>query len=311
MITPLTLRTFLNRKNCLYDIDSVIINGYIIVKRKGDSLRPTTGLFEIKKGDVVMIKGAPDRYFATLYDFDDLNLPLLLPAVAIGLILGGPLSGTLSFASAFVFGYLYTPNYKKKKKITLTSKAVVRWFMAGTILMPISWGIAKELGWNFDPVALVQSGGQHKSYKDWSAAEKKAADTQKAIRQQDDQRKLSADRARREEEERKNASLRAEKEARDRAVEAVKKAESDQRWRDAEIAVEENNQIKAMKARLGNVDDTVLWAYLYCSKMESTNDIKKSVTYASLGAFGAWGIREYKLQVGGERAAQLCPQYTS
>jgi hypothetical protein len=111
------------------------------------------------------------------------------------------------------------------------------------------------------------------------------------------------------EHEQNKAASRAESDSRERATEAARKAESDQRWKAAERAVAEENEVKAMKRRLGNVDDTVLWAYLYCSKMDSTNDMRESVDFASIGAFGAWGIREYNLQVGSERAAQICPQH--
>jgi hypothetical protein len=117
--------------------------------------------------------------------------------------------------------------------------------------------------------------------------------------------------AEKDEQERNKVALRAERESRERAVEATRQAESDQRWEAADRAVAEENEVKAMRRRLGNVDDTILWAYLYCSKMESTNDMSKSIDFASIGAFGAWGIRGYKLQVGSERAAQICPQHIS
>jgi flagellar biosynthesis GTPase FlhF len=112
----------------------------------------------------------------------------------------------------------------------------------------------------------------------------------------------------------RNAAIESDRAAqeRERAAEAAaRKAESDQRWEAADRAVAEENEVKAMRRRLGNVDDTILWAYLYCSKMESTNDMSKSIDFASIGAFGAWGIRGYKLQVGSERAAQICPQHIS
>jgi hypothetical protein len=176
------------------------------------------------------------------------------------------------------------------------------WFVIGIFAMPISWAVANGFGWNFDPVVMISSGGKYKSARDEIAAKTEESRIKNAKEAEMAQIKRAAEQER-------NEASRAERESKERATEAAQKAESDQRWKAAEGAVAEENEVKAMKKRLGNVDDTVLWAYLYCSKMDSTNDIRQSIDFASIGAFGAWNIREYNLQVGSERAAQICPQH--
>lgn len=195
----------------------------------------------------------------------------------------------------------------------LESNYWAKWFVHGLYATPILWLAATGLGWNFDPLALAQSAGRYKSYKDWSVAEKEARDKQNALREQELQRVRIAERMRREEKERANAALRAEQESRERAAEEAREAEMERVWQNAEAGVEqaikEKNQVRAMKLRLGNADSTILWAHLFCLKMDETNDARRSIDFASIGAFGVFGIREYKLTVASEHAVQICPQH--
>lgn len=89
-------------------------------------------------------------------------------AGAIGLVLGGPLSGLLAYLTAKVLAR----GEDHSKTFPFRSGALMSWIIIGSVAMPTSWWLSKSLGWNFDVLAVVQSQGQYRSYKDWSEAER-------------------------------------------------------------------------------------------------------------------------------------------
>lgn len=92
----------------------------------------------------------------------------------IGLLLGGPISGVLS--SLCIYLILKGANGEGNGGSNASRSAIflslLGWATIGSVAMPISWFAANSIGWNFDAVALIQSSGRYKSYRDWSHAEK-------------------------------------------------------------------------------------------------------------------------------------------
>lgn len=115
----------------------------------------------------------------------------------VGLSLGGPISGTLA---ALCF-YILAKSRKQSKRLTPKDNAqslvdiIVLWTVIGSVAMPISWAIGNSMGWNFDLVALVQSSGRFKSYKDWSEGERAEAEAKResAVKKRENENKLRED----------------------------------------------------------------------------------------------------------------------
>lgn len=115
----------------------------------------------------------------------------------VGLGLGGPISGAL----AALCYYILARSRKQSKRLTPkddgqeSSIIIVLWTVIGFVAMPISWAIGNSMGWNFDLIALVQSSGKFKSYKDWSEGEKTQAEAKKEakIKQRESENKLRED----------------------------------------------------------------------------------------------------------------------
>ncbi len=94
------------------------------------------------------------------------------------------------------------------------------WAAIGSIAMPISWFVANNIGWNFDAVALVQSSGQYKSYRDWSEAEEQKKKTERDLRRLEYEERRSKELARYEQERREEAERQKAEEARAQEEEA-------------------------------------------------------------------------------------------
>jgi hypothetical protein len=90
-----------------------------------------------------------------------------------GLVLGGPLSAILAYLSANILIREETRMHGKRyPRITPFSfKFLFYWLIIGSLAMPASWWITRTLGWNLDVLAVIESQGKYKSYKDWSEAE--------------------------------------------------------------------------------------------------------------------------------------------
>jgi|GEM_PF-5391192 len=101
---------------------------------------------------------------------------LYFVATMIGFI-GGPISAALSPLSLYLCkkfnrsGKFIGNTWVAGGEFELLKESLITWVVIGLVAMPISWGVSNSLGWNFDPVAFVQSGLHYKSYKDWDAAE--------------------------------------------------------------------------------------------------------------------------------------------
>lgn len=121
----------------------------------------------------------------------------------IGLLLGGPISGVLS--SLCIYLILKGANGQRNGGSNTSRSAIALsllvWTAIGSIAMPISWFAAKNIGWNFDAVALIQSSGRFKSYRDWSQAEEDEKQRERELRKT--QSKLKQDERNRELEERR------------------------------------------------------------------------------------------------------------
>lgn len=102
----------------------------------------------------------------------------------IGLLLGGPISGVLSFLCIQVI--LKSASRSEGGKFKPSRSAIylslIGWGVIGSVAMPISWFAANSIGWNFDAVALLQSSGKYKSYRDWSKAEKDEKKRERELR---------------------------------------------------------------------------------------------------------------------------------
>jgi Skp family chaperone for outer membrane proteins len=92
-----------------------------------------------------------------------------------GLALGGPISAFLVYFAAKILIREETRMHGKghSKILPFRFKAFCNWIAIGSLAMPASWFITSSLGWNLDVLAVVQSKGGFKSYKDWSEAEKR------------------------------------------------------------------------------------------------------------------------------------------
>ena len=134
-------------------------------------------------------------------------------AGASGFILGGPLSGFLAYVAAKV---LIEEEARKKSKgssknIAISPRTFYTWVAIGSLALPASWWITKSLGWNQDILALVQSQGRFKSYKDWDVVNKQKREQENAI---EDQRRR-----------RENSSREAQYESNRRKEEQIQKKE--------------------------------------------------------------------------------------
>jgi hypothetical protein len=115
----------------------------------------------------------------------------------VGLGLGGPISGAL----AAICFYILARSRKQSKRLTPRDDTqdlfiiILSWTAIGSIAMPASWAVGNSMGWNFDLVALVQSSGRFKSYRDWSEGEKAEAEAkrQAKIKQREYKNKVRED----------------------------------------------------------------------------------------------------------------------
>lgn len=163
-----------------------------------------------------------------------------------GLLLGGPISGILSSLSIYAIlkraGETYRTDTNNKR--TDLFMALLGWAAVGSIAMPISWFVTNNIGWNFDAVALVQSSGQYKSYRDWSEAEERKKKAERDLRRLKYEEHRSKERVKYEQERREDAERQRVEEARAQEEEAQRqiRADSDMREYNKPENVAERNR---------------------------------------------------------------------
>lgn len=108
------------------------------------------------------------------------------------------------------------------KVLPFRYQAFVSWLAIGSLVLPVSWLITRNLGWNLDVPAVFQSQGRYASYKDWSAAEEKSAKFKRAIELMDRERKRAQEQKIWKENQRTIADQKTEQEARARLEEEAK-----------------------------------------------------------------------------------------
>jgi hypothetical protein len=142
-----------------------------------------------------------------------------LVAGTIGFVLGGPISAFLSYLCAYILLAIQSESGISNNTGNIPFRLVFRWMVIGSLAMPASWWIANRVGWNLDVIALFQSQGKHRSYRDWSKANRIEEDKRVALlkAEQEAIRAKEEDRIRRE-----------------KVAEAARLAEQDRKERDIE-----------------------------------------------------------------------------
>lgn len=115
---------------------------------------------------------------------------------------------------------------------------LISWMAIGLVAMPVSWFVVRSLGWNLDLIALMQSSGQYKSYKDWSEAEERLKQAEEARKSAKRQLRKEEARKRMEERRRADAIKRAQAEEKARAEAARVDAEERARARQIQVELE-------------------------------------------------------------------------
>jgi flagellar biosynthesis GTPase FlhF len=244
-----TLYTFLKNRRHPSSAESLINDCCITVERSKRHEAPSSILYALKEGDIVEIVETHGRA-QLIVDSNDIDIanthtsrpprariPSVSPAgekvalvikVAglIGFVLGGPLSGALAFA----LSYVLHNNIKSRNNSIGIGYAILIWLLAGTVAMPASWWISRNMGWNFDAVALVQSQGQFKSYRDWSRAEDQERKVVSERENQQRERELVKEREERDQERRAEAAIQAQKEAQNKSEELEKESIRKAEW---------------------------------------------------------------------------------
>jgi hypothetical protein len=151
-----------------------------------------------------------------------------------GLLLGGPISGTLSSLCIYakLKGAGGTDRTDTNNKRADLFMALLGWAAIGSIAMPISWFVANNIGWNFDAVALVQSSGQYKSYRDWSGAEERKKKAERDLRRLKYEERRTIERVKYEQERREDAERQQVEEARAQEEEAQRQIRADSEMRE-------------------------------------------------------------------------------
>lgn len=106
------------------------------------------------------------------------NYGIYIAAFAVGFI-GGPISALSATLCIFLIIRYYKDCRRYSDRYMASPmgrcKTLIVWFLIGLVAMPVTWIVANSLGWNFDPVAIIQSRGNYKSYKDWREHEEASA----------------------------------------------------------------------------------------------------------------------------------------
>lgn len=141
-------------------------------------------------------------------------------SAVVGLLLGGPISAVLSSICFYILFRFFSGQHSSPSSSAWDGflESLLLWIAIGSVAMPLSWFAANSIGWNFDVVALLQSKGVHKSYKDWSEAEERLRSLNREMRRLESER-------RREEQRRVDAERRAQEEEQTRLEEARLQAE--------------------------------------------------------------------------------------
>ena len=142
-----------------------------------------------------------------------------------GFIFGGPLSALLAYFAAQFLIREETKLHGRghAKTLPFRIEAFCKWIAIGSLAMPASWLITRSLGWNLDPVAIVQSQGRFTSYKDWSEAEARDQQIERERRKLEYETRRAVSRAKFEKEQREEEAREAEATARQQREEEDRK----------------------------------------------------------------------------------------
>ena len=162
------------------------------------------------------------------------NKIIFLTCGLTGLLLGGPISAILSSLCIYAIlkGVSRSNRIDQNNKSADLFLALLGWAAIGSIAMPISWFVANNIGWNFDAVALVQSSGQYKSYRDWSGAEERKKKAERDLRRLKYEERRTIERVKYEQERREDAERQQVEEARAQEEEAQRQIRADSEMRE-------------------------------------------------------------------------------